>query len=97
MSRILVATNAETTVFPQAALRRCRFHLGQSWWRRMQPLGLSEDCKQKKTETPDLNPATTNSCQSYHADFYFVQPIYLSRRYCDNRHPRTFLWRHALS
>ena len=23
--------SAVTTVFPQAALRRCRFHLGQSW------------------------------------------------------------------
>ena len=39
--------SAVTTVFPQAALRGCRFHLRQSWWRRMQSLGLSEDYKQK--------------------------------------------------
>ena len=41
--------SAVNTVFPQAALRGFRFHLGQSWWRRMQSLGLSEGYKQKST------------------------------------------------
>jgi len=41
--------SAVNTVFPQAALRGCRFHLGQSWWRRMQSLGLSEGYKQQNT------------------------------------------------
>ena len=27
----------------------CRFHLGQSWWRHIQTLGLSEDYKAKGT------------------------------------------------
>ena len=53
-------------------------------------------------ESPDLNPATTNGCKSYHAhlnaEFYSAQLNQTFtcslRRYCDNRHPRTFLWRH---
>ena len=53
-------------------------------------------------ESPDLNPATTNGCESHHAhlnaELYSVQLnqtfTCLLRRYCDNRHPRTFLWRH---
>jgi len=81
---------------PQAALCGCRFHLGQS----CSGVECSRWISVKNNETPDLNPATTNGCESYHAHlnadfFYFAQTFtYLSRRYCDNRHPRTFLWRH---
>ena len=50
----------------------------------------------------------TSGCESCHAhlnaDFYSAQPninfAYLSRRYCDNMHPRRrpiFLWRHIRS
>ena len=35
------------TMLPASRLHGCRFHLGQSWWRRIQALGLSEDYKVK--------------------------------------------------
>ena len=41
------AMNAVSTVLPASRLHGCRFHLGQSWWRRILSLGLSEDYKVK--------------------------------------------------
>jgi len=41
------AMNAVSTALPASRLHGCRFHLGQSWWRRIQALGLSEDYKVK--------------------------------------------------
>jgi len=41
------AMSAVSTVLPISRLHGCRFHLGQSWWRRIQALGLSEDYKVK--------------------------------------------------
>jgi len=41
------AMNAVSRVLPASRLHGCRFHLGQSWWRRIQALGLSEDYKIK--------------------------------------------------
>ena len=32
------AMHAISTIFPNAQRRGCRFHLGQSWWRRIQTL-----------------------------------------------------------
>jgi len=32
--------NAVTTVRPGLEVKVCRFHFGQSWWRKIQPLGL---------------------------------------------------------
>ncbi|VDI53174.1 Hypothetical predicted protein, partial [Mytilus galloprovincialis] len=33
--------NAFRSVFPDTRIECCRFHLGQSWWRKIQKLGLS--------------------------------------------------------
>jgi len=33
---------AVAEVFPNAKIRRCRFHLWQSWWRKIQSLGLTK-------------------------------------------------------
>jgi len=42
-----VATHAISAIFPNAQRRGCRFHLGQSWWRRIQTLGMPEDHRQE--------------------------------------------------
>jgi hypothetical protein len=47
------AMNAVSTIFPDARLHGCRFHLGQSWWRRIQELGLSEVYKEKGAPIAD--------------------------------------------
>ena len=67
--RILVAGNASAiTVLPQAALSGCRFHLGQSCSGVECSRSVSvKTIKQMNTESPDLNPATTDGCESYHA------------------------------
>lgn len=44
------AMNAVSALLPDSRLHGCRFHLGQSWWRRIQTLGLSEEYKDKRTE-----------------------------------------------
>ena len=41
------AIDAVSTVLPASSLHGCRFHLGQSWRRRIQALGLSRDDKVK--------------------------------------------------
>ena len=42
--------NAVTTVWPGCEVKSCRFHLGQSWWQKMQSLGLSKQYGKKDSE-----------------------------------------------
>jgi len=42
--------NAVTTVWPGCEVKECRFHLGQSWWRTMQSLGLSRQYGKKDSQ-----------------------------------------------
>jgi hypothetical protein len=42
--------NAVTTVWPGLEVKSCRLHLGQSWWREMQSLGLSKQYGKKDSE-----------------------------------------------
>jgi len=42
--------NAVTTVWPGLEVKACRLHLGQSWWRKMQSLGLSKQYRKKDSE-----------------------------------------------
>ena len=42
--------NAVTTVWPGLEVNTCRFHLGHSWWRKMQSLGLSNQYGKKNSE-----------------------------------------------
>lgn len=42
--------NAVTSLFPDTRIDCCRFHLGQSWGRKIQGLGLSRLYKDKSTE-----------------------------------------------
>jgi len=42
--------NAATTVWPGLEVKTCRFHLGQSWWRKIQSLGLSKQYGKKNSE-----------------------------------------------
>lgn len=37
-------------IWPLATIKGCRFHLGQSWWRKIQSLGLSSDYKNKDSD-----------------------------------------------
>ena len=39
--------NALTTVWPGLKIKAYRFHLGQSWWRKIQSLGLSNQYGKK--------------------------------------------------
>ena len=42
--------NAVTTVWPGLKFKACRFHLGQSCWRKMQSLGLRKQFGKKVSE-----------------------------------------------
>ena len=42
--------NAVTKVWPGLEVKACRFHLGQSWWRKVQSLGLSRQHGKKDSE-----------------------------------------------
>jgi len=42
--------NAVKTVWPGCEVKACRLHLGQSWWRKIQSLGLSRQCVKKDSE-----------------------------------------------
>jgi len=54
-----VIHNAVTTVWPGLEVKLCRFHLGQSWWRKIQPLGLKKQYgKQDSQVSQFLKPAT---------------------------------------
>ena len=39
--------NAVATVWPGCEAKTCHFHLGQSWWRKIQSLGLSKQYGKK--------------------------------------------------
>ena len=39
--------NAMTTLWPGLEAKACRLHLGQSWWRKTQSLGLSKQYGKK--------------------------------------------------
>jgi len=39
--------HAISTIFPNTQRRGSRFHLGQSWWRRIQTFGMPEDHRQE--------------------------------------------------
>jgi len=42
--------NSVTTVWPDLEVKACRFHLGQSWWREIQSVGLSKQYGKKDSE-----------------------------------------------
>jgi hypothetical protein len=42
--------NKVTTVWPGLEFKACRFRLGQSWWRKIQSLGLSKQYGKKYSE-----------------------------------------------
>jgi len=70
-------------VWPLAQLKGCRFHLGQSWWRKIQQLGLSKEFKNKDSEIGQtlklffglslLSPEEINNC--YINDLMSLKPI----------------------
>jgi hypothetical protein len=37
-------------IFPSAILKCCRFHLGQSWWRKILSLGLRNDYSDRESD-----------------------------------------------
>jgi len=45
------AMNAVEVKFPKSQLVGCRFHLGQTWWRRIQSLGLGDAYRQQTSTT----------------------------------------------
>jgi len=51
-------------VWPDANIRGCRFHLGQSWWKRIQVLGLAT--------VYNANPSAP---ESYFLKNFFVLPF----------------------
>ena len=51
--------NAVTTVWPGLEVKACRFHLGQSWWRKIQSLGLSKQCGKKDSEVSQFLKSAT--------------------------------------
>ncbi|CAC5384871.1 unnamed protein product [Mytilus coruscus] len=64
--------NAFRSVFTDTRIECCRFHLGQSWWRKIQKLGLSDEYKNKECEIglwltkffglAFLDPTTVGDC-----------------------------------
>jgi hypothetical protein len=48
------AMNAIRLLFDESQLHGCRFHLGQSWWRHIQNLGLSTEYKAKGTPISEV-------------------------------------------
>lgn len=73
---------AANVVWPSIQVKGCRFHLGQSWHRKIQQLGLSTDYKKKNTEIsnflklffglPFLNPQDVENC--FTEDIMAIQP-----------------------
>ena len=74
--------NAVTTVWPGLEVKACRFHLGQSWWRKMHSLGLSKQYEEKNSELSQflknifglspLPPATV--CDCFTLEFLYNLP-----------------------
>jgi hypothetical protein len=46
--------NAVTRVWPSCEFKACRFYLGQSWWRKIQSLGLSKQYGEKDSEVSQI-------------------------------------------
>ena len=46
----IASHNTVTTVWPGLEVKACRFHLGQSWWRKILSLGLSKQYGKKTSE-----------------------------------------------
>lgn len=69
-------------VWPRSQLKGCRFHLGQSWWRQIQKLGLSKEYQSHGSEIsnflknffglPFLHPEEVLECVT--EDFMSIQP-----------------------
>lgn len=69
-------------VWPDIQLIGCRFHLAQSWWRKIQEVGLAKDYRNKESDIakwlgwtfglPFLNPDEIGDC--FVDDFMSVQP-----------------------
>jgi hypothetical protein len=57
-----VIHSAVAEVFPNAKIKWCRFHLGQSWWRKIQSLGLTK-------------MYNTNIDESYNLKFFLGFPF----------------------
>lgn len=68
-------------MWPNTTRRGCRFHLGQSWWKRMQNVGLAKIYQEKSEESdflkcffglPFLHPDNVLDC--FTDDFMSLQP-----------------------
>jgi hypothetical protein len=46
----IAINNAVTTAWPVLEVKACRFHLGKTWWRKMQSLGLRKQHGKKDSE-----------------------------------------------
>jgi hypothetical protein len=67
--------NAVKTGWPNCEIKACRFHLGQSWWRKIQSLGLSKQYGKKDSEVSQftkklfglslLPPAEVSDCFAF--------------------------------
>lgn len=74
--------NAIRTVFPNSTIVGCRFHLAQSWFRKIQNLGLVPDYRNENSEIgkwlryifglPFLNPSEVGDCFAF--DLSEIQP-----------------------
>ncbi|KAE9529659.1 hypothetical protein AGLY_011755, partial [Aphis glycines] len=75
---------AVLTVWPNIILRGCRFHLSQSWWRKIQNLGLSIEYKNHSSEIGKwlkwifdllelLEPKNVGTC--FAVDFMGIKPM----------------------
>jgi hypothetical protein len=49
-----------TTALLGLEVKECRFHLGQSWWRKIQSLGLSKQYGKKDSEVSQILKKISN-------------------------------------
>ena len=76
--------NAEERVWPLSYIRGCRFHLGQSWWKKIQNVGFSQGYKDSNSKIsiflkmffglPFLKPNEVSEC--FIDDIMPLQPNY---------------------
>ncbi|KAE9523019.1 hypothetical protein AGLY_016650 [Aphis glycines] len=74
--------NAAKHVWPLIEIKGCRFHLGQSWWKKIQSLGLTNVYRDQKSEQskflrvffglPFLSPNDVDQC--FVEDIMAIQP-----------------------